>query len=143
MSRLSQLKIRWAPRDFPLMPVAVAAQGESSLRLAQRLLQLEDEFLNQLEGVAGKRLIVIQGRSDLLPWVNGVQYLGADSADPSVLFPTNYQPSLPQELVATALRVKLHAVGSIAVLPYPLLLVPLRSAKPVSRRTLALWLDRQ
>jgi hypothetical protein len=143
MPQLSQFKIRWTPRDCPLMPMAVAGQGETSLRLARRLLQLDDESLDQLEGVAGRQVIVVQGRSDLLPWVDGVQYLGVDSVAPSVLFPTNYQPSLPQELLESALRVKLHAVGSIAVLPDPLLLVPMRNAKPVSRRTLARWLEQQ
>ncbi len=143
MPQLSQFKIRWTPRDCPLMPVAVAGQGGTSLRLARRLLQLDDESLGQLEGVAGRQLIIVQGRSDLLPWVDGVQYLGVDSVAPSALFPTNYQPSLPQELLESALRVKLHAVGSIAVLPDPLLLVPMRNARPVSRQTLARWLEQQ
>lgn len=143
MPQLSQFKIRWTPRDCPLMPVAVAGRGETSLRLARRLLQLDDESLGQLEGVAGRQVIVVQGRSDLLPWVDGVQYLGVDAVAPSVLFPTNYQPSLPQELLASAFRIKLQAVGSIAVLPDPLLLVPMGNAQPVSRRTLAQWLEQQ
>ena len=88
-------------------------------------------------------MIVVQGRSDLLPWANGVQYLGVDSIAPSVLLPTNYQPSMPQELLATALKFKLQAVGLIAVLRDPLLLVPMRNAKPVSRATLARWLEQQ
>lgn len=143
MLQLSQFRIRWTPRDCPLTPVAVGGQGETSLRLARRLLQLEDEFLGQLEGVAGRQVIVVQGRSDLLPWVDGVQYLGVDSVAPSVLFPTNYQSSLPQELLANALKVKLRAAGLIAVLPDPLLLVPMRNAKPVCRQTLARWLEQQ
>jgi hypothetical protein len=141
--QLSQFKIRWTPRDSPLLPVAVAGQGETSLRLARRLLQLDDESLCQLEGVAGRQLIVVQGTWELLPWVDGVQYLGVSSAAQSVLFPTNYQPSLPPELLANALRVKLHATGLIAVLQDPLLLVPMRNAKPISRRTLARWLEQQ
>ena len=143
MAQLSPFKIRWTPRDYPLKPLAVAGQGATSLRVARRLLQLDDEFLGQLEGVAGRQVIVVQGRSDLLPWVDGIQYLGVDSVAPTVLFPTNYQPSLPQDLLESALRVKLHAVGSIAVLPDPLLLVRMRNAKPVSRRTLAQWLEQQ
>jgi len=143
MPQLSRFKIRWTPRDCPLLPVAVAGQGETSLRLARRLLQLDDESLGQLEGVAGRQLIVVQGRSDVLPWVDGVQYLGISSDSQSVLFPTNYQPSLPPELLANALRVKLHATGLIAVLQDPLLVVPMRNAKPISRRTLARWLEQQ
>jgi hypothetical protein len=143
MPQLSQFKIRWIPRDCPLMPVAVAGHGETSLRLARRLLQLDDESLGQLEGVAGRQVIVVQGQSDLLPWVDGVQYLGVDSNASSVLFPSNYQPSLPQELLASALRARLHATGLIAVLPNPLIVIPMRNAKPVSRRTLTLWMEQQ
>jgi hypothetical protein len=143
MPQISPLKVRWTPRHCPLLPVAVAARGETSVRLARRLLQLDDESLGQLEGVAGKQLIVVQGRLELLPWVDGVQYLGVSSATQSVLFPTNYQPCLPQELLASALKSRLPAAGWIAVLPEPLLLVPMRNAKPVSRRTLAAWLEQQ
>lgn len=143
MPQLSQFKILWTPRDCPLTPVAVAGQRETSLQLARRLLQLNDESLGQLEGVAGRRVLVVQGRSDLLPWVNGVQYLGVDSIAPSVLFPTNYQTFLPQELLARALRVKLDKAGLIAVLRDPLLLVPMQNAKTISRRTLGRWLEQQ
>jgi hypothetical protein len=141
MPQLSQLKIRWKPRECPLLPVGVAAQGETSLRLARRLLQLDDESLRQLAGVAGSQLIVVQGASERLPWVDGVQYLGFTAQ--SALFPTNYQPSLPPELLVTAFAAKLGRPGLIAVLPDPLLVVPMRGARPLSRQTLALWLEHQ
>ena len=140
MSQPSQFKITWKPRDAPLLPVAVAAKGETSLRLARRLLQLTDEYLSRLEGVAGKRLIVIQGPTELLPWVDGVQYLGVDGSAPSMLFPTNYEASLPPELLASALA-RTAGQGVIAVLPNPLLLVPMREARPVARETLTAWLE--
>ena len=143
MPQVSQFKVRWTPRDCPLLPVALAGRGETSVRLARRLLQLDDQSLGQLEGVAGGQLIVVQGRLELLPWVDGVQYLGVSPVTQSLLFPTNYQPSVPQELLASAIRSKLPAAGLIAVLPEPLLLVPMRNARPVSRRGLAAWLEQQ
>lgn len=133
--------LTWSPRDCALSPVAVAGRGEVSVRLAQRLLQMDDESLAQLEGVAGKQLIVVQGKSDLLPWVEGVQYLGVDPGTPSVLFPTNYQPSLPPELLAGALRAKTGTQELIALLLQPLLAVQMGNARPVSRMTLASWLE--
>jgi hypothetical protein len=138
-----QLKITWSPRDCALLPAAVAGQGEISLRLARRLLQMDDETLGQLEGVAGEQLIIVQGKSDLLPWVEGVQYLGVDRGVPTVLFPTNYQPSLslPPELLARALRAKTGTQELIALLRQPLLVVPMGSARPVSRTTLSSWLE--
>jgi hypothetical protein len=141
MARAGQFEITWSPRQYALPPVAAAGRGEASLRLAQRLLQMDDDALGQLQGVAGTQLIVVQGRSDLLPWVRGVQYLGVDPSAPSVLFPTNYQPSFPAEVLAGALRVKRGAKELIALLPRPLLMVPLGSARPVSRVTLAAWLE--
>jgi len=143
MPPLTQFQIRWTPRDCPLLPVAVAGQGETSLRLARRLLQMEDESLAQLEGVAGRKLIVVQGRLELLPWAHGVQYLGSDPAAPSLLVPTNYQPSLPPELLARAIGGKVSVAGLISVLPEPWLLVPMRNARAVSRQTLTQWLEQQ
>lgn len=141
MSRDGHLEIIWSPRDCALSPLAVAGQGEVSLRLARRLLQMDDETLGQLQGVAGRQLIVVQGKSDLLPWVEGVQYLGVDPSTPSVLFPTIYQPSMPPELLAAALRTKTGTQVLIALLHQPLLAVPMGSARPVSRMTLASWLE--
>jgi len=136
-----QLKLTWSPRECALSPLAVAGQGEASLRLARRLLQMDDGTLDQLQGVAGKQLIVVQGKSDLLPWVEGVQYLGVDPSTPSVLLPTNYQPCLPPELLAGALRAKADTQELIALLLQPMLVVPMGSARPVSRVTLASWLE--
>jgi len=141
MALAGQLEITWSPRDYALPPGAAAGQAEVSLRLAQRLLQMDDESLGQLQGVAGEQLIVVQGRSDLLPWVDGVQYLGVDPSAPSVLFPTNYQPSFPPQLLAGALRAKTGTQELIALLSRPLLIVPMGSARPVSRATLAAWLE--
>lgn len=141
MERPAQFKIQWKLRDYPLPPVAAVARGQASLRLAHRLLQLDDESLSQLEGVAGSQLIVVRCASERLPWIDGVQYLGVDHRSQSLLLPTNYQPTLPPALLASAFAAKIGIPGLIAVLPDPLLLVPMRSARPLSRRTLSLWLE--
>lgn len=137
----TRFPIIWKPRDSSLLPVAVAAQGDAAFRLAQRLLQFDDESLARFEGVSGKQLIVVRGPTDLLPWTHGVQYLGSDPSAPSMLYPTNYEPSLPQELVARALA-KVAGQGVIAVLPGPLLLIPMGDARPISRQTMIDWLER-
>ena len=138
---MPQFKITWQPREFSLLPAAVAARGEASLRLGRRLLQLSDESLGQLQGVAGKELIIVQGAAELLPWVDGVQYLGIDSGAPSLLLPTNYQPGLPANLVERALAARSQLPGMIAVLPHPLLLASMRDARPIVRATLSGWLE--
>ena len=137
---MNEFTINWIARDTPLLPTAVAAYGPASLRLARRLLQLPDESLSQLEGVAGQQLILVQGSEQQLPWVDGVQYLGVDPAAPFLLLPTNYRPSLPEAFVQKALLKKAESSGRIAVLPSPLLLVPLQAARPVFRSVLAAWM---
>lgn len=140
---MNEFKINWIARDTPLLPAAVAAHGPASVRLARRLLQLPDESLAQLEGIAGQQLILVQGSEQQLPWVDGVQYLGVDPAAPFLLLPTNYRPSLPEAFVQRALLKKAECSGRIAVLPVPLLLVPLNSARPVSRNVLTAWTEQQ
>jgi len=142
MTQAGQFEIAWAPREFPLTPAAMAARGEASVRLARRLRRLDDETLLQLHGVAGKQLIVLQGEPSLLPWVDGVQYLGIDARAPGVLFPTQYRPNLPPELLAGAIIAKTKATaGLIALLPNPLLVIPMERARPVSRSALLRWLE--
>ena len=139
---MNEFKIHWIARDTPLLPTAAAAHGPASVRLAHRLLQFSDESLSQLEGVAGQQLILVQGSEQQLPWVDGVQYLGVDPGAPFLLLPTNYRPSLPESFVQRALLKKTGSSGRIAVLPSPLLLVPLHAARPVSRSVLAAWLGK-
>jgi len=139
---VNEFKINWIARDTPLLPTAVAAYGPASLRLARRLLQLPDESLSQLEGVAGQQLILVQGAGEQLPWADGVQYLGVDPAAPFLLLPTNYRPSLPEAFVQKALLKKAGSSGRIAVLPSPLLLVPLQAARPVFRSVLTAWMGK-
>jgi hypothetical protein len=143
MVERTQFEVRWSPREVPLLPIAAAAQGHAALALARRLLQEADEHLCRLEGLAGQQLIVIQGASDLLPWVDGIQYLGFESSAPALLLPTNYRPSVPPALLAGALAANSDMQGVIALLPHPLVLVPMWSARPIARGTLASWLERQ
>ena len=138
---MSKFRIQWIARDLPLLPTAVAGHGPAALRLARRLLQLPDESLHRLEGVAGKELILIQSEEEQLPWADGVQYLGVDPAAPSLLLPTNYRPSLPGPLVEKALLAREGVTGKVAVLPSPFLLVPLSPARPIVRSVLAAWME--
>jgi hypothetical protein len=136
-----QFEISWGPRRAPLLPVAVAARGEAALRLARRLLLLDDESLARLSGVAGHDVIVVQGEAEDLPWVEGVGYLGVESEAPFLLLPTNYEASWPAPLLARAFAARVGESETIAVLPQPGLLVPMKSARPVSRGTLTHWIE--
>jgi hypothetical protein len=153
MSELSVLlAVRWQPRQSPLKPVAVAACGTVALRLAHKLLA--QDSLQQFEGVAGDQLLVLQGSEmqndgtqqpagSSLPWVDGVQYLGAHPAAPSLLLPTNYEPMLPGEMLEKVFLARCKRGEKYAVLLQPLLLIPMVQARAVLRAVLSQWLAEQ
>ena len=136
--------IAWRPRSAPLEPVGMAARGEAARALARRLLARSDEDLARLTGVAGQDLILLLGDSALLPWVEGAAYLGRDARAPSLLLPTNREPTVPLPLVERALVVRaghLKAEPPLAVLLDPPLLASVLEARPLVRRRLQLLLQ--
>lgn len=136
--------IAWRPRSAPLEPVGMAARGEAARALARRLLARSDEDLARLTGVAGQDLILLLGDSALLPWVEGAAYLGRDPRAPSLLLPTNREPTVPLPLVERALIARAgnsKAEPPLAVLLDPPLLASVLEARPLVRRRLSLLLQ--
>ena len=139
--------IAWRPRPAPLEPVAMAARGEAARALARRLLARSDEDLARLTGVAGQDLILLlanAGDSGLLPWVEGAAYLGRDARAPSLLLPTNREPTVPLPLMERALVARAgrqKAEPPLAVLLDPPLLASVLEARPLVRRRLQLLLQ--
>jgi hypothetical protein len=136
--------IAWRPRSAPLEPVGMAARGEAARALARRLLARSDEDLARLTGVAGQDLILLLGDSALLPWVEGAAYLGRDARAPSLLLPTNREPTVPLPLVERALVIRaghLKAEPPLAVLLDPPLLASVLEARPLVRRRLQVLLQ--
>jgi hypothetical protein len=139
--------IAWRPRSAPLEPVGMAARGEAARALARRLLARSDEDLARLTGVAGQDLIVLLGNAGdtaLLPWVDGAIYLGRDARAPSLLLPTNREPTVPLPLVERALVLRAghsKAEPPLAVLLDPPFLASVLEARPLVRRRLSLLLQ--
>lgn len=150
-----QVPIAWRPRAVPLEPVGMAARGEAARALARRLLARSDEELARLTGVAGQDLVVILGNAGhagypldtaLLPWVDGAIYLGRDARAPSLLLPTNREPTVPLPLVERALVARAglsKAEPPLAVLLDPPLLASVLEARSLIRRRLLLVLQEQ
>ncbi len=157
------LAVHWQPRRKPLAPLAVAARGAAALRLAKRLLA-DNEPLERFDGVAGRELLVLQVNAApidspqpstlngnallknagvVLPWVDGVQYLGKDPAAPALLLPTNYGPVIPEEILQRVFLPRGAHIQKLAILVRPDILVPMDRARPVSRAVLLEWLERQ
>ena len=138
------LPIEWGPRLHPLVPLAVYARGEAAAALLRRLLARGDAELALLSGVVtaasapGARAVVVLGEAALLPWVDGVVYLGRDQGAPELLLPTALEPRVPAALLEKALlRRNPGLVAPLAVLPAPhSLLLAVGDARPLARARL-------
>ena len=86
-------------------------------------------------------LLVILGEEKRLPWINGVVYLGHDSESPSLLFPTNLEPSVPAALLERSLTTVHKLRGPCALLLDPPSIVPLSQARTIARASLIKWLE--
>lgn len=132
--------MRWRPRFTPLLPVGVAARGIAAISLARRLL-LDVDSLSHYRAVGAPELLVILGEEKRLPWVNGAIYLGHESECPSLLFPTNLEPSVPAALLERSLAVVHKQNGPCALLLDPPSLVPLAEARTFAKDSLIKWLE--
>ena len=130
----------WRPRFTPLVPVAVAGRGSVASRLASRLLR-DPDSLAHYKGVGAPRILVILGEEARLPWVDGVIYLGHDSNCPSLLFPTNLEPSVPAALLERSLKSVHNYTGPVAVLLDPPSIIQLSEARIIARASLSKWLE--
>lgn len=130
----------WRPRFTPLTPVGAAARGPAAASLAHRLLR-DPDSLSHYKAVGAHGLLVIIGEEQRLPWVDGLVYLGHDSQSPSLLMPTNLEPSASAALLQRALAFIHHQPGPCALLLDPPLIVPLSEARTIARASLVKWLE--
>ena len=130
----------WRPRFTPLVPVGVAARGTAATSLVHRLLR-DPDLLPHYKAVGAPGLLVVLGEEKRLPWVDGVVYLGHDPESPSLLFPTNLEPSVPAALLERSLAVVHKQRGPCALLLDPSSVVPLSEARTVARASLVKWLE--
>jgi hypothetical protein len=134
------IEVTWHPRQSPLVPAGVAARGSAATKLAYRLLQ-EPDVLGKFKGVSASGLLVILGDEKLLPWVDQVCYLGRDPQSPSLLLPTNLEPSVPAALLERSITTTHGPVAPCALLLDPPAIVPLSEARTVARESLIKWLE--
>ncbi|MBL8941195.1 MAG: hypothetical protein JNM69_42010 [Archangium sp.] len=128
-------------RAEPLPARAVVAERDVARRLATRLLALDEATRRQLQLVVAADLLVALGPADMLPWVDGVRYLGAEPESFAMLMPTTRETTPSSVLVERALRRAHHLPDG----PFALLslerIVPLGRAVPVSPHALAPLLE--
>jgi hypothetical protein len=101
----------------------------------------DPDSLSHYKAVGAPGLLVILGEEQWLPWVDGVVYLGHDSQAPSLLFPTNLEPSVPAALLERSLAVVHKQTGPCALLLDPPAIVPLSEARTIAQDSLIKWLE--
>ena len=129
-------------RLVPLVPSAVLALGPSSLALAARLLQLAEERLQRLRGVAGSEFLLLLGAAEDLPWCDGLTYLGREPSAPELLLPCAETSNVPPPLLLRALCERFkheHLRAPFAVSFDPPLVVPTGDAEPLSQSLVSAW----
>ena len=114
---MSRLAVDWRPIEPPRVPVAALADGPNASGLALSTTRLVAHGADLRAAVGGGALLVL-GEPEVLPWTLGVTYLGRDNG---LLLPTTLEPTIPVDLLDTALRQLMthHGVRSrlVAVLP--------------------------
>jgi hypothetical protein len=131
-------KIEWRNRSDALEPSATIAFEDAAISLAEKLLTLDDENLRGLQAVGAKKMILLVGDKDNLPWANGAVYLGRDSQIPACLLPTTIEPKLPPDLFGRIIETSFKRFAPFAVLPGKI--IPFGRAKNLSRAVLEMWL---
>lgn len=140
MPPIAPLAVTWSPRRVPLEPHAAFAQGAAAVRLGRRLLELDDDRLEQLVAVAAPSALLVIGPPRALVWVDGVVYLGRAASAPKLLVPTNLEPSAPIDLLQRALLADLQAAAPVAVIVDPPRLISAGDARSIDRGRLSRWL---
>lgn len=129
-----ELQIKWQNRIEPLEPSALMVFGKSAIELKRKLLSLDDEKLSSLQGVFAANMIFLAGKSENLPWINGIIYFGKDSLAPAIFLPTTLRPDVPVDLFEKALLKKFFSKIPFAV--YENKIIPVGKMLSVSRRIL-------
>jgi len=135
-------RVRWVPRDTPLLPAAVVGTGDVARALVRRLLRLDEGGLVALQGVAGVGLVAVMGAEGVLPWVDGAVYLGRDADAPTLYLPTALRPDVHLTLFERAFVRGRTIESPVAVVPgaQGLTAFSLAGARPLSRARLVAWM---
>lgn len=131
------------PRVTPLAPDAALGFGRAALALVHRLLELPDDQLERLRGVAGTNVLLVLGSAVDLPWCDGIAYFGREPDDPGLLLPCASSPALPASLLARALERRFEEQAlqrPFLISLEPPLLVPVGNARKLERAALQTWL---
>jgi hypothetical protein len=134
----------WRNHPAPPSPRAAVAWGGAARDLLSQLERLTPAHQGRLSVHANRDVVVVQGATEDLPWVEGVSYAAPAEDAPSLWLPTREQPDAALDLLARAL-VQRHHRQPLLLWATPQALIPLdrpRSASPaVLARIRARWAE--
>lgn len=125
------MKWHWLPEHDIPPPMGVIGHGRVSLALFAKLRMLSESERTTLAAAAHQDLLVVTGTHELLPWVDGVQFIAPRSDAPGLWLPTTERPNVPLDLLLSAIRKK-HSHNPILMCPSPSQLVPLNRLLPAT-----------
>ena len=127
---------QWRARTAAVEPLAAVAWGDAATRLHAQLTRDVAAAPGCWSATASRDLLVLQGETATLPWVDGVAYAAPCDCAPALWLPTLWEPDLPGDLVARALH-RLHGRQPLLLWRQPLAVVPLDRLLPVTPALLA------
>ena len=131
MNLSSLLDWHWQQSMSEVEPQAAVGFGIIAPQLLACLRQMPSEHQARLHVTANRDVLIVTGKTALLPWIDGIEYAAPDACAPSLWLPTRWQPSLPTELIAQALKQRYLRVPYL-LWHQPKVIIPLDKQLPVS-----------
>jgi hypothetical protein len=131
----------WRERSDTPTPAGLVAAGAAAHATVRALARRDTAELTGLTVIVASGQLILFGRADRLPWVEGVRYCAPAPDAPGLWLPTWLAPDLPADLVHASLQ---RRTGHAALLLWtePDFVLPLNDALPVDAAVLA-WLDKE
>lgn len=127
---------RWREHAAPPPPRAAVAWGALARDLVAHLERLGPAHQARLTLHANRDIVVVQGDTADLPWLDGVAYAAPADEAPSLWLPTRDAPDVAIDLLARALQQR-HRRQPLLLWPEPAALIPLDRPRPAAPAVLA------
>ncbi len=129
---MREATIRWQWQPCSPRPARAAiAWHDAAERLRLRLQRMPVDIAGTLEATGRAGLLIVCGPTEVLPWVDGVDYAAPHQQAPSLWLPTRQEPDLPIEWLQQALQQQ-RGRQPVLLWPQPAAVIPLDRLLPLS-----------
>ncbi len=128
---------RWRAETGVPAAMGVVGHGEVARALhAKAVAATHADAAPPWQITAHQDLLVLTGKADTLPWVDGARYIAPRPEAPTLWLPTLARPDIALDLLAAAIA-RRHPQRPMLLWPQPAQLVPLHRALPADAAVLA------